>query len=330
MIAKATIFLPFTFTLPDNELFLKYTYNWEGYIITIYPPAMQEGVKTSPSNGITINGKSSYQADLLVIDFQKGEFNRTTEIEFDPPIELIAIVANDFLNRLRHVLKASQIKPISSSGTNIRIDYLNDDSSILEKKEGLLRERFRKGFKFEIVSITKEAWDDIHSIPLFQELPIWKSLLLDAEAILPEIGPSIVLTFTSLEVFIAKTLDLMAEHNKSDLELWTLLNKHESRNLKIENRFKFLSKHFIGATIADDAKLWKAFDDLRLARNSFAHKGIAKIQDEIVTVDKTRELIHAANSIINYLRQKLPAKLQWKEFNHMINIGGIIPIDLEK
>lgn len=328
MIAKATIFLPFSFTLPDNEPFLKYTSDWEGYVITIYPPTMQEEAKASASNAITINDKSSYQADLLVIDFQKVEFNRTTEIEFDPPIELIEVVTNDFLNRLRHVIKASQIKSINSAKTNIRIDYLNDDSSPLEKKEGLLRGRFRKGFKIEIVTITKEVWDDIHSIPLFQELPIWQSLLLDAESILPEIGPSIVLTFTALEVFISKILDKIAEFKKTDKELWTWLNDRGFylKNPSIEEQYNFLSKHLLGASIKDDEKLWVAFKNLQTARNSFAHSGIAKIGNEKLDVVKTRDLIVNAIKIINYIREKLPKDLQWKEYNHLIKIEGLFPL----
>lgn len=221
MIARVTVKLPFEFTLPDGEEYLGYEYTHKGCLVLIYPPISQ--AKEPIQNGITIDDRPSHQVDTLVIDFQKNEFNREVNSEYDPSVDVIKEVINDFLNRIRYVVKAAQIKPITSD-TDLHVQYLNDDFTELEKIEGYIRGRGTKSFKFNATAITSDIWNNVHSLPPFSELPIWRTLLLDAEALLPEVGPSVVLTFTALEVFIAKILDLKVNHEGKDNVLWEWIN----------------------------------------------------------------------------------------------------------
>lgn len=112
-------------------------------------------------------------------------------------------------------------------------------------------------FQFSFVALTKEVWENIHSIPPNQQLPAWKTLLLDADAILPEVGPAIVLTFTALEVFISKILDNIATSSNLDSELWEWINNiGYLKDPSIEERYDFLSRHLIGKSIKENNNLW--------------------------------------------------------------------------
>lgn len=225
MIAKVTIILPFSVAHPENEIFDTYQFDIEGYTVIFYPFLRSEGADIhSDSKDMTINGTKATQRDVLQINFIKKEFERKESTPFDPPLNLIEKVANEFLSRLRYVTNAHQIKPINASSSNIYIRYLNDDESKLEKKEGFFRGRFVRKFHLSCVAVNNAVWADVHSIPPFQSLPIWKNLLLDASNILPDVGPSIVLTFTALEVFISKTLDEVAAFKKTDEVLWKWIN----------------------------------------------------------------------------------------------------------
>lgn len=328
MIAKVTIQLPYSLTIPENEIFNIYSYTYLGYEIRIYPPVRSEhAYKYSDSENVTINGIKSFNADTLLIIFKKHEFDRSRSGQFDPPLKLIYDVANDFLKRLRYVTNASQIKPVDVKFANLFTSYLNDDESELPKDETLVKGRGTQKYFLQIVAFNKEVWTDIHSLIPFQELPIWKNLLLDANAILPDVGPSIVLTFTALEVFISKTLDDIASHKKVDNELWQWINDRNFflKEPSIEEQFDFLSKYLIGKSIKENPKLWEAFKDLQKARNSFAHGGVPKIKQEIIDEDKARDFIVKAYQIINFLKEALPQELQWQDFKQNIKVEADIP-----
>jgi hypothetical protein len=177
MIARVSIKLPFILSLPFGEDFTTNEFDYLDYKIHILPPIFNPRFeikpnKVAPINGLTINGISCFDASVLVCHFCKESFNRTIGSDYDPPIDVIEKVANCFLSRLRYVLKASHIKPIDVSSADLIIEYLNDDETELEAKEGLLRGRFHKNTPFLLTALTKETWNDIHSLPPFQEVPV--------------------------------------------------------------------------------------------------------------------------------------------------------------
>ena len=100
-----------------------------------------------------------------------------------------------------------------------------------------------------------------------------------------------------------------------------LLDRNRRHGIKVFDNFCI--KLFI---IKENDKLWKAFKNLQAARNSFAHNGIAKVDDKIVDETNARHFIIKANEIINYIKEGLPEDLRWPEFKHEIAVEANIPL----
>ena len=199
--------------------------------------------------------------------------------------------------------------------------YLNDDESELSEEKGFVRGKGMRKLQFPFVELNKEVWENIHSILPNQQLPVWKTLLLDADAILPEVGPAIVLAFTALEVFISKILDNIATSSNLDSDLWEWINNRGYlKDPSIDEQYDFLSKHLIGKSIKEDNNLWEPFKHLRKARNSFVHDGIATIGDDVVTEEKARFFIVKANEIIKFIKNEIPEEFKWPEFQYNIKM----------
>lgn len=324
MIARIHILLPYAFALPEKEVFTVYEYEIEGYQVRIYPPERSERAdRYSDEENTTIDGITSFNADALRIDFQKEKFDRSIDAPDDPPAELVKKVANDFLTRLRYVTGASKIKLLDfPNRINWRLRYLKDDETELPKEKGLVRGKGGETFHISIFAVNKEIWKDVHSLDPFVELPVWKSLLLDAQAILPEIGPAIVLTNTALEVFISKTLDSLAASGIVDERLWKWINNrgYYLKNPSTEEQYDFLSRFLIGKSIKENSNIWSKFKNLKTARNTFVHNGVAIIGNEMVTHEKALSLIANAKDIINFIKDELPEDLRWPEYKHEIKI----------
>ena len=323
MLARVHVLLPYAFTIPEGEVYPIYQYELDGYVVLIYPPARSEKAdRHCEMEDVSVNGVKALNADVLRIDFHKDSFDRTEGIDCDPPIDLIRRVANDFLSRLRYVTNASRVKLIEFPHTSWDVTYLNDDGSKIEVEKGTVGGRGARKFEFSFVALTKNVWNDIHSLEPHQPLPVWKNLLLDADSVLPDVGPAVVLTFTALEVFISKLLDDLAMTGKVDKTLWNWINtRGYLKDPSIEERYDFLCRHLIGKSIKDNNELWEQFKHLKLARNSFAHDGIAKIGTEVVTIERSRDFIRTANKIIDFIKAEIPDDLLWPEFNHKIQLG---------
>lgn len=318
MLARVHILLPYAFSIPEGETYPIYEYAEQEYGVRVYPPERSEAA--NQHDALTINDIKAFNADVLRIDFQKEFFDRTEAADLDPPVELIKRVANDFLTRLRYVANASKVKLVEFPLGSWNVAYLNDDGTELPEEKGLVRGKGMRKFQYSFVIVNEEVWNNAHSIDLSQ-VPVWKNLLLDAEAALPDVGPAVVLTFTALEVFISKLLDDLAAKEKVNEELWAWINgRGYLKDPSIEERYDFLSHHLIGKSIKSKNDLWEPFKHLRAARNSFAHDGIAKVGNEIVTADRARGFIRKAIEIINFIKNELPEKLRWPEFEHKIKI----------
>ena len=329
MLARVHIILPYVLLIPENENYKVYAYKIDGYQVRIYMPERSERADSyDDAETKHINGTKAFNADVLRIDFQKDEFNRKEEeieenslLSTDLPIDLIKDVANEFLNRLRYATNGCRIKLLESPLTNWNIQYLNDDGTELDEEKGYVRGRFCRYFNFSYVAVNNEVWENTHSLEPFSPLPVWKNLLLDAEALLPEVGPTIILTFTSLEVFISTTLDSLVETGSVNKELWKWINtRGPLKEPSIEEKYDFLLKHILGVTLKGNNTTWDAFKHLQKARNSFAHEGIAKIGNKIVTSDKARDFIVKSKEIINTIREALPDTHKWPEFKPEIEV----------
>jgi hypothetical protein len=160
-------------------------------------------------------------------------------------------------------------------------------------------------------------WDEVHSLPTDYVPPPWESLLLDATLSGVSSGNSIVLATTALEVFISHVLDGLATRRAQPNGLWEWINNrfdHE-REPSLEEQYDVLLKVLTSHSLKEDRGLWQAFRDVKSARNSFVHEGIARIGKASEPVDpKTvRSLIHSAELVISKIREWLPDDMRWKQ-----------------
>lgn len=320
MIARLFVELPFSFIIPNKEKFQIWEYTFDEYQIRVFPPKCKDAKTQSKDCGININGVEAFEANILWIDFLKDSFDRKIQRESDPPSAVISSAVNEFLERLRYVLNAPQIKPINFEEYPWRLTYLYDDGNIVEKKEGYVRARGAMAVSFEWTALNTDIWNDIHELKPGWTPPVWKSLLLDARSLLPEVGPSIVLTATALEVFISQALNIFAEKHQTPNEIWEWLNNRNwLKKPSVEEQYDFLLEFFIGKSLKSDSKLWEDFKNLKNSRNSFVHDGVPTIGNNIVGVEKAKMFICVAEDIIDFVMENIPDEHKLPKYENKVN-----------
>ena len=172
------------------------------------------------------------------------------------------------------------------------------------------------------------VWTDVNSLPIEYEPPPWKMLLLDAEHVLPQIGPAIVLAATALEVGISQILDDLASRSPIPVDLWHWITNRGFflKEPSEEEQFDELLRILVGTSLKEDPSLWEGFKNIKDARNSFVHEGTATIGRNVVREEDARRLIGKAKEIFSFLRSKIPEDVQWPEYHHEINVNAVMPI----
>ena len=134
------------------------------------------------------------------VDFHKPDFNRVSaqklevnDPTIDPPAHLVLSALNSFLARLRYVMRVPAVRQIETlDGAPWRLQYLNDDGTELQQKEGFVRGRGTVTFGWSFTAISPEMWRTIfEGLPPEFESPVWDDIRLDAHAALPHVGTSI-------------------------------------------------------------------------------------------------------------------------------------------
>ncbi|MCI0564534.1 MAG: hypothetical protein MN733_39200 [Nitrososphaera sp.] len=323
MIARLFVLLPFNLTVPDGEQFNIFQYEDSGYKVRVYPPTRSERAPAIDGpQQLKIDGVPAFQVDVLWIDFIKESFDRHSGSPCDPSEEFMKRAVNSFLIRLRHVCNAPQVRPLNFPFVPWRLQYLNDDETELVKDEKLVRGHGTIQLKFTLIVLNNKVWNDIHKLPVNYEATPWESLLLDARGELPSIGPSIVLASTALEVFIAKILDKLATRKNTPPELWKWINERGDwlRQPTLEEQYDFLLKFLTGHSLKEDQVLWDAFKNLKTARNSFVHEGIAKVGGAPLNVEVAGKLVASATLIIQKIREWVPEELHWPQFKYEFKV----------
>lgn len=318
MIARVHIELPYALQVPDGASFVLPIREYNGLRYRIGVLAKSEMVDNKAIlTGATIDGKPCFNADIVTIDFFKKEFQRKCKENLDPSIEVIRFVLNDFLTRLRYVIKAPFLKPSTFPDCNWKMRYLNDDGIQLKKEDGQFTEYGLSPYQTSWMTVTPEIWDDVEAICSSDEIPGWRLLLLDAKSILPDIGPAITLAFTALEVYITKTLEAASRLDSKDSQLWKWLDsRHYVKDTTIQERFDFGLGYFLGIDLKESSDLWNAFIDLKKARNRFTHDGVLKIGTRKLLIEDATRLVHRAEEIIEFIESKLPEELQSKTYKY--------------
>jgi len=331
VIARFLIFLPFDLFVSENDEWPMMELTTADYRIKIHPPLLRAerpdptgsvlgtiGVKVSAcsfSENVLVNGKKIAHVNMLTLDFIKPEFNRTQQPTgpTDPDPEFAYEIANEFLARVRVYSRAFQIKPILTSRDPWRLRYLTDDGQELEVEEGKFRGQFGFTSTLGFATITPEIMQMVGTHWHTAEPYAWDLLLLDAQALLPEVGSAIVIAAAALETFIGWALNVLNENQPLPGGLWTWINDrdHWSKEPSVSEEFDVLLHVFTGHSLKDnEPSLWQQYSELRHARNSLAHEGVAKIGGKPIDASKEKLLIDAADKIIRWVETFIPGGFQ--------------------
>lgn len=294
MIARLQVQLPFKISVPDGQTYNLYYYELGPYLVRVLPPLRSKTLTVDHDHQVFLNGIKAFSADIVRVDFVKDSFDRCVVSPDDPPLPLMEEAVNSFLRRLRHAAKAPKIHAIKLYETTWRLEYLNDEGTLLEAEHGFITMTGAIRWNFAFSALTKEVWEDIHQLSPDYEPNPWDELLLDAQREMPNIGAGIVLAATALEVFISRILDRLADS---------------------------LLKMFTGHSLKEEKALWESFVNLKGARNNFVHEGILQIgKVQVVDEAMAKKLINSASAIILKIRDWLPSDLLWPTFRTRIEI----------
>jgi hypothetical protein len=163
-------------------------------------------------------------------------------------------------------------------------------------------------FNWSFVAVNKAIWEHIHSLDSDFEVQPWETLRLDAFAALPHIPSAIVLGATSLEVFIAATLDKMSSYHVLPPGLWNWINDRpdHQREPRVDEQFDSLLKSLCDHSLKEERTLWDLFCNLKAARNKFVHEGTPLLGKKPVSLEQTVALLHGVTAIMDWVEQWLP------------------------
>src|SRR5215469_1401212 len=83
----------------------------------------------------------------------------------------------------------------------------------------------------------------VASLPQNYEMQTWETLILDAEALLPDVRASVILAFSALETLITVALDYLVTATPTPPELWEWINKRGwLKEPSVEEQYKDLLK----------------------------------------------------------------------------------------
>lgn len=328
MIARYFILLPFDLFVIENDDWP----NWpvvEGsspdFHFRVLPPfliaerpkptgsVLAQGVgKLSPpsfTDNVLVNGRKIAAVNVLTVDLIKPEFERSVDAPLDPSPELAFEIANETLARVRVYARAFQIKPLVINSDPWQLAYLRDDLNELDREEGKRRGQLSSSTTIGVAAITPEIIQMIAANRRTAEPYVWDHLLLDAQEQLPDVGSSIVMAYAALETFVAWALEILHETRPLPDGLWQWIKKrdHWSKEPSVREQFDTLLTVFTGHSLKkEEPSLWGSFGEIRKARNTIAHEGVAITAGKAVHAAKAMELVDNASKIIAWVEQLLP------------------------
>jgi hypothetical protein len=323
MQALVQVSLPFDLLVPDGAEYQIHSITSGEYQVAFDVPIRSaRPVRGTTFDQVRLNGDPAFLADFLQIRFFKEEFDRRASAEMDPPSWLISFCIEYFLGRLRYVAKAPHIRSVDFPHCDWRLRYLSNDGTELDVVEGLVRGRGVGQIQLQYVACHPAVWEDVFSLPSEFVPPAWRTLLLDALGALPHIGSAVVLAATAHEVFIAEVLNQLAAMSDLPGDLWEWITDRGNfqKEPSVEEQFDTLLRVFTGHGLKESPDLWKAFKDLRSARNTFAHTGVAKIGKSVLSVNDAARLLQHAEEIPRQVRSWIPTTLRWPEFEHPVEL----------
>ncbi len=199
---------------------------------------------------------------------------------------------------------------------------MTDERTELKKEDGLIRGRGTAQFSFTYIACDPALWNHIFSLPHEFEAPPWHTLLVDSRGALPHVGTAVVLAATALEVFISDVLNKIAGESTLPEGLWGWITDRGDwqKEPSVEEQYSILLQVLCGHSLKEDSALWEGFKNLRKARNSFVHEGVAMVGKKPLKASDALALIGRADQIVAKVREWLPEKHRWPTFQHSVQI----------
>ena len=325
MIARFFVHLPYDLFITEEKEWPAVELIVDDHRVRIYAPTFyaerpeatgsvlrQMNVQFKPpsfTENLVVNGKKVAQVNVLVLDFVKPEFDRSEGTPPDPSPELVFEVANEYLARIRVYSRVFQIKPVVVNEDGWRLRYLTDDGQELEIEQGKLRGRGGFTSTVGVAAVTPEVVQMVGDRWQSAEPYAWDRLLLDARALLPDVGSAIVIASAALETFIAWALNILHEGQPLPNGLWKWINnrEHWTKEPSVSEEFDALLRVFTGRSLKDDdPTLWQQYSELRRARNALAHKGVAEVGGRSVDPLRAKLMVDAAEKVITWVEGFIP------------------------
>lgn len=330
MIARLTVLLPFDLIIREGDEMPSLDLKEADRTIRFYPPAhyadrpgaaatlmapiLALGNAQIPvfTDSQMVGGRRTAQVNVLLLDVIKSEFDRSAEriSTPNPDIQAAFEFANSILARIRVYARAFQIRPLQMGHDAWQVRYITDDGRQFEHEEGKVRGLTGAAAIIGYPAVMPESIQLVADRQSTSEPYAWDHLLLDAYALLPHVGSSIVMANAALEVFITWALETLHTERQLPGEIWTWINErdHWSKEPSVSEKFDPLLQVFTGRSLSKhEPRLWQQFSRLRKARNALVHDGSAKIGSEVVTAEQAKELVDSANEIIKWVELLLPA-----------------------
>jgi hypothetical protein len=190
---------------------------------------------------------------------------------------------------------------------------MEDDGKPLTATQGLVHARNGGGRSIRITALTESIWRESMKIPLGSRPKPWETLLLDAEAHLPDAVPAVVLAAASLEVLIGTALADLKPSHAAAAELWAFINDRGDyrKEPSVAEQFDALMHALSGHSFKEDRpELWEAFQNIRGARNSIMHDGEMMVGKVPVRREDGFRLVGRAKEIADWVESHLPASAQ--------------------
>ena len=339
MIARFRILLPYLIFIPENEQFSDFEFDLEGLKVRISPPfqstlhfhefvlgkaptltrlidELKPASKIVVTDSLLIDGRPVIECNCIQIDFIAEDFIRNmNKVDNQPSWKQALEAANIFLTHFRTVTQSSQAQQlVLGSNTAWTLQYLNDDQSELPRQEGKMRQTGGLQLKGHFTRLTKSIWEQVKIIPTDYSPPNFQNLILDADKILPDIGASIVLMYSSIESIISWALKIAASRSAIPKELSTwILEKNDDNWMKLpstSDKLSILLKIFAGKSLKEDKPdLWKSFTEIRKIRNGFVHEGKLSLDSVPIGLDAAQKYLEISKQIISFIEGLLPKEL---------------------
>ncbi|WP_342315402.1 hypothetical protein [Lysobacter sp. FW306-1B-D06B] len=312
MKAQLLIRLSKPVVVPTGAQFVVPTMSTGGYTFTVFPPVRTEIAPTLPFPHVALDGKPAFYADGLRLEVHRDSFDRRVDV-WDPPLEILKEVVTELVERLRFATKSFSISPVRFPECDWHLSYRNDDGTDVEESAGLVKGRGVEIHEFGYAVVDGEAWRVAFALPNDFQPPSWHTLLLDAIGALPHIGSAVVLAAVGLETFITETLNALAKRQAVNPELWDWISEPAKPKASVEHRYTTLLKAFVGHSLSEDAQAWASFMDLKNARNTFGHRGVASVKGKAISQAEAATLVTGAFTVVARVREWLPEELRWPE-----------------